>query len=139
MPETAPGVASGRPRHGIVRSAWRHGAARGTSRNVKLLTGKQRRFLRALSHHLDPVLQVGKEGLTAAVLKELERALIAHELLKLRVLRECPTPKAEIETAIAEAMRAHVVQSVGRVISVYRGKKKDPKIKLPVATASGGA
>src|SRR5688500_16812989 len=95
------------------------------------LTGKQRRFLRALGHHKDPLVQVGKNGLTDAVKSAVDGALEQHELVKVRIGTECPDDREDIADALAEALRAHVAQVIGRTVLLYRRHPKEPKIKLP--------
>jgi RNA-binding protein len=100
------------------------------------LTGKQRRHLRALAHDLQPVVQIGKAGPSKTLLKELDRAIDAHELVKIRALRECPTELDEILTLVEQTLGASAVGSVGKVAVLYRARKKDPKIMLPAATTT---
>jgi RNA-binding protein len=95
------------------------------------LTSRQRKLLRGLAHALEPVVRVGKEGVTAALAAEVGRALDAHELIKVRFLdgkREKDRLVAELEaaTGAAEAGR------VGHVSVLYR-EHPDPaqrKIRL---------
>jgi RNA-binding protein len=101
-------------------------------RKAATLTSKQRSYLRGLAHALSPVLQIGKAGSTQAFLDELERALEHHELIKLRMLRECPTEPNEMFATLQTSLGASVVGSVGRVVTLYRERSKDPTIKLPV-------
>ena len=98
------------------------------------LTGKQRRFLRALGHHKDPIVQVGKNGLTDAVTSAVDSALEQHELVKVRIGTECPDDREDVAEALAGALRAHVTQVIGRTILLYRRHPKEPKIKLPKGT-----
>ncbi|MBE0618937.1 MAG: YhbY family RNA-binding protein, partial [Proteobacteria bacterium] len=58
-------------------------------RKIKPLTGKQARFLRALGHGLEPLVTVGKEGVSETVVASLEVNLVAHELVKLRIGQGC--------------------------------------------------
>jgi RNA-binding protein len=95
------------------------------------LTGKQRRFLRALAHELEPVVQIGHAGVTDGVLAELGRALHTHELIKVRLRRECPVTPAEAVEPVEAGTRGLVAQVIGRILVVYRPRKKDPKIVLP--------
>jgi RNA-binding protein len=98
------------------------------------LTGKQRRFLRALGHHKDPIVQIGKNGLTDAVTSAVDSALEQHELVKVRIGTECPDDREDVAEALAEALRAQVAQVIGRTILLYRRHPKEPKIKLPKGT-----
>ncbi len=95
------------------------------------LTGKQIRFLRALGHHLDPVVQLGKNGLTDQATHALDEALTRHELIKLRIGTECPEGKAEIAERVPAALSATVAQALGRTLLIYRRNPKKPVIKLP--------
>jgi RNA-binding protein len=100
------------------------------------LSGKQRHHLRALAHHLDPVVQLGHEGLTEGVTAQVEAALKAHELIKVRLGTECPDEREDVAAALAEATKCEVAQTIGRVIVLYRRRPKKPKVELP--TRSGG-
>jgi RNA-binding protein len=96
-----------------------------------VLTGKQRRHLRALAHHIDPVVQVGKGGMTDALTDAVDRALTDHELVKVRVLEGAPQGRHELAQPLADVLRAHVVGTVGRIVILYRMRKKNPDIVLP--------
>ncbi len=94
------------------------------------LSGKQRRALRALGHHLKPVLQVGHGGVTPALLAALEQALHDHELVKVRVLAHAPEPKHTVALALASSSGSEVAQVLGRTVLLYRARPEDPKIRL---------
>jgi RNA-binding protein len=94
------------------------------------LSGKQRRALRALGHHLKPVLQVGHSGVTPALLAALEQALHDHELVKVRVLEHAPGPRGDVALALASAASAELAQVLGRTVLLYRARPEDPKIRL---------
>jgi RNA-binding protein len=95
------------------------------------LTGKQRSYLRSLAHSLEPVVQIGQAGLTAAVLKHVDESLVAHELIKIKVSRDAPLTIAEAEAGIVHGTNGTVAQVVGRVIVVYRPHPDQPHIQLP--------
>jgi RNA-binding protein len=95
------------------------------------LTGKQRRHLRALAHHIDPVVQIGKGGMTDALTGAVDRALSDHELVKVRVLEGAPADRHELAQPLADALHAQVVGTVGRIVILYRMRKKNPEIVLP--------
>jgi RNA-binding protein len=97
------------------------------------LTGKQNRHLRSLGHHLEPVVQLGKRGLTDSVRSAVDAALEQHELVKIRIGTECPEDKDEIAAGLGPALKAEVAQVLGRTILLYRRHPKEPKIKLPKA------
>ena len=98
------------------------------------LTGKQIRHLRALGHHLEPVVQLGKKGLTDTATEAVNATLTTHELVKVRVGTECPDEPAALATALGLALKAEVAQRLGRTILLFRRNPKKPKIKLPKAT-----
>jgi RNA-binding protein len=100
-----------------------------------ILTGRQRRHLRALAHEKKPVVQVGHSGLTPGVLDAIEAALLTHELIKVRVLAECPEDTAEIGPKLESATGATLAQEIGRTLLLYRRRAKDPKITLPPASS----
>ncbi len=97
------------------------------------LTGKQRRHLRALGHHLEPVVQIGKGGMTEGVAAAVDAALGDHELVKVRLGTECPDDRHDIAEALGPRLGAEIAQVLGRTILLYRRHPKEPKIKLPAA------
>lgn len=103
------------------------------------LTSKQKRYLRGLGHSLDAVIHVGKNGLTDSLNAAIDAALETHELVKIRVNVEAPEDKDEVATAVAEALKAEIAQTLGHTALLYRARKKDPTIKLPKAGAEKGA
>ncbi|MGZ3429876.1 MAG: ribosome assembly RNA-binding protein YhbY [Polyangia bacterium] len=96
-----------------------------------MLNGKQRRFLRAIGHHKDPVVQVGKDGLTEGLVSALDVALDTHELVKVRLGESAGADRRSMGAAIAEAAGGDLVQVLGRTVLVYRRRAKDPEIVLP--------
>jgi RNA-binding protein len=97
---------------------------------VTTLSGKQIRYLRSLGHHIDPVVQLGKHGLTDEVTAAMDEALLRHELIKVRVGTECPTPREELAESLPLALSATVAQTLGRTILLYRRHPKKPVIDL---------
>lgn len=95
------------------------------------LTGKQRRHLRALGHHLDPVVQVGYEGVSEAVVQEADRQLESHELIKVKIGESSPQDRHEAAALLAERTGAQVAQVLGRTALLYRPRKENPAIVLP--------
>lgn len=96
-----------------------------------MLTGKQKRFLRAMGNEMDPILQVGKEGVTEAVVSSANEALEARELIKGRVLpNSLEEPKAAAEDLAGRA-GAELVQVIGRNFLLYKESKDNPTIILP--------
>ncbi|MGI6064864.1 MAG: ribosome assembly RNA-binding protein YhbY [Bacillota bacterium] len=96
-----------------------------------MLTGKQKRFLRALGTQLDPIFQIGKGGLNDNLFKQLDDALEARELIKVRVLNNSEENPREAAIAISQVVGCEVVQTVGRNIIFYKRSEKKPKLELP--------
>lgn len=99
------------------------------------LTGKHKSHLRALAHPLKPVVQIGHQGLTDAVLAALDVALERHELIKVKVSGEAEQDADELGPKLAKATRSQVAQIIGRTVVLYRRRAEDPKIQLPKAKA----
>jgi RNA-binding protein len=95
------------------------------------LSGKQRRFLRAEAHGLEPIVMVGKEGLTPTVVAAVEHALLAHELIKIRVLDNAPIERKEISERLPSMVRAELAGMVGRILILYKRHPHEPRIVLP--------
>lgn len=84
------------------------------------LSPAARRNLRAQAHHLEPVVTVGHHGLTPPVLHEIDLALLAHELVKVRVLGDDRTAREAMLGQIAAALDCAPVQHVGKVLVLWR-------------------
>ncbi len=84
------------------------------------LTRDERLELKARAHHLDPVVLLGAQGLTEAVMKEIDRALKSHELIKVRVPGDDRDERQEMYAAIAEQLGAARVQSIGKLLVFWR-------------------
>jgi RNA-binding protein len=94
------------------------------------LTVEQRKYLKAQAHALKPVVMIGSQGLSIAVIKEAERAIAAHELIKIRVLGDERETREAYLTQLCEALKAAPVQHIGKLLLVYRPALK-PKLQLP--------
>jgi RNA-binding protein len=95
------------------------------------LRGKQKRFLRAMGVNMDPILTIGKDGVSEHTIKQADGVLNTRELIKARVLTSAAESVADIATAIATATESEVVQVVGRNFLLYRPNLEEPKIELP--------
>ena len=95
------------------------------------LTGKQRRRLRALGHHLSPVLQIGQEGVTDAVVAQANAQLDAHELIKVKVSEASPLPRHTAAEQLASATHSDLAQVLGRTFLLYKPHPTNPQISLP--------
>jgi RNA-binding protein len=92
-------------------------------------SGPLRRALRAAGHHLSPVVQVGKEGFTAAVVRQLDEALLAHELVKVKAGTESPEDRFELAAALAALPGVRVAQVLGRTMLAYRKHPEKPRFE----------
>jgi RNA-binding protein len=84
------------------------------------LTAAQRREHRAASHHLDPVVAIGGDGLTAAVRKEADAALNAHGLIKVRVFSDDRAAREAMLTELTDSLNAAPVQHIGKLLVLWR-------------------
>ena len=96
-----------------------------------MITSKQRAYLRGLANELQPVLYVGKEGITPGTIQQIEEDLEAHELIKGCVQPNCPMEAREVLSALCEECQAEPVQAIGRRFCLYRPAKEKPTIVLP--------
>ena len=91
------------------------------------MTGKERAQWRAQANHLEPLFQVGKGGMSDALIKQTDDALRARELIKVKVLLESsPITPRETADELAKATGAEVIQVIGGVIVLYR---ESPELK----------
>lgn len=96
-----------------------------------MLTGKQKRFLRAEAHHLTPIFQVGKGGVNDEMTKQIREALEVRELIKVRILDNCEDDKQEVAQALAKGANAELVQLIGLTVVLYKESRNNKKIVLP--------
>ena len=85
-----------------------------------VLTPAQRKLHRAAAHHLHPVVIVGAEGLSEAVLREVDRALAAHELIKVRVFADDRNARDAMLADLAERLNAAPIQHIGKLLVLWR-------------------
>lgn len=96
------------------------------------LNAKQRAHLRSLAHHLKPILQVGTDGVTDAVVDSVREAFNTRELLKIKVHETAPVDVRDAASEIAGSIRdAQVAQTIGRTMVLYRPFPEDRVIHLP--------
>ncbi len=97
---------------------------------MRELSVEQRKYLKGLAHSLKPVVMIGAQGLTEAVIKETGHALAAHELIKVRVLGDDRAAREAWFGELCAAVDAAPVQHIGKLLLLYRPAEK-PRIKLP--------
>ena len=96
-----------------------------------MLNNKDKKYLRSLGMNIEPIVQVGKNGVNESVLFSLNEALTARELVKIKVLKNCFEEMDEVAESIAAGGDCEIVQTIGRNILAYRPNKKTPVIKFP--------
>lgn len=95
-----------------------------------MLNSRQRAQLRGLANSLDTIFQVGKGGVTENTVKQVDDALEARELVKLRVLETSPVSAREAADEIAEKTHSDVVQVIGTRFVLYRESRDNKQIRL---------
>jgi RNA-binding protein len=101
---------------------------------IQALTNAQKKFLRRLGHGLNPVIYIGKEGLSETVVLAIDEALDAHELIKIKIINTDKISKQEAADRVPELSNSQLVQLIGKTLLVYRrnkNKKRDQQIPLP--------
>jgi RNA-binding protein len=93
------------------------------------LTSKERAALRAEAHHLSPLVHVGHQGLTDALLQTIDDALRTHELVKIALVKASDVKPQDASHELAEKLGADVVQTIGRTCTLYRENPDLPKKK----------
>lgn len=104
------------------------------------MTSKERAQLRAKANPLEPIIQIGKDGISDNLIAQADDALDARELIKIRVhLETAPESPREFANKLAEKLGAEVIQVIGGVIVIYRkaDKEKINQKKQERAKASG--
>lgn len=96
-----------------------------------MLTGKQKRFLRAKAHHLNPIFQVGKGGVNENMVKQISDVLEARELIKVSVLQNCEEDKDTVAEKLVNGAAADLVQIIGNIIVLYKESVENKQIQLP--------
>jgi RNA-binding protein len=111
-----------------------------------MISKKAIAHLRALGHALDPVVQIGKSGISPALVRQATEQLVAHELIKVRVATEAPIDRKEAAASLATETGAVLAQIIGRTFLLYKAptpkkgdkKVRKPKIELPTEKPTKG-
>jgi RNA-binding protein len=96
---------------------------------MNTLTPPQKKHLKSLAQALKPVVMIGAQGLTDAVIAETQRALAAHELIKVRVLGDDRETRITWYESLCETTGAHAVQHIGKLLVLYK-PAETPRIKF---------
>jgi RNA-binding protein len=95
------------------------------------LSRTQIRHLRGLAHALRPVVMVGAQGVSTAVLAELEQAISHHELVKVQIGGEDREARRAAVEQLSTHVNAEVVQAIGKTVTLFRRNPDAPRIELP--------
>jgi len=93
------------------------------------LTPSERKEKRADAHHLDPVVMIGGDGLTPAVVKEVDAALNAHGLIKVRVLSDDRDMREAALATLTEKLNAAPIQHIGKLLVLWRPMPEKAKVE----------
>ncbi|MBD7964421.1 ribosome assembly RNA-binding protein YhbY [Fictibacillus norfolkensis] len=96
-----------------------------------MLTGKQKRFLRSKAHHIQPIFQVGKGGVNSNLVKQVDEALEARELIKVSILQNCEDDKDTVASQLSSGSKSQLVQVIGSTIVLYKESVNQKRIQLP--------
>lgn len=96
-----------------------------------MLSSKQKRFLKSKAHHLSPIFQVGKGGVNDNMIKQVNEALEARELIKVNVLQNCDDDKSTVAKQLVQGTEAELVQVIGNIIVLYKESNENKTIMLP--------
>jgi RNA-binding protein len=106
-------------------------AARRPYNHAMSLSQNQKKYLRRLGHGLEPVVLIGQQGLTGAVVRETDSALTAHELLKVKARVGDRSLREEVLSNLAAQTGAELVQTIGNIGLLYRKNNKLQKLLIP--------
>lgn len=95
-----------------------------------MLRGKQKRQLRALAHHLNPIFQIGKSGINPEMVKGIADVLDKKELIKVSILQNCEEDKDELAETLSSRTNSHLVQVIGHTIVLYKASSKEKYRKI---------
>lgn len=104
-----------------------------------LLTPAERSAKRSEAHPLKPTVLIGDQGLTEAVLAEIDRALASHGLIKVRVAGDDRDARTTILDTICDRLEAAPVQSIGRILVLFRTPRDLPSQQDPLAPRAKGS
>lgn len=95
------------------------------------MTSKERAYLRGLANTITPIFQIGKNGISDNLIKQVNDALEARELIKLSVLETAPSDVKFVGEELAKSTSSVLVQTIGNKITLFRKNPKNSKINFP--------
>lgn len=96
-----------------------------------MLTGKQRAYLKSMANTIEPLFQVGKNGLSDNFIIQVKEALEARELIKIKVLNNSLLDPTEVARDLSEKTESEFVQSIGNKFVIYKESQENKNIELP--------
>lgn len=96
-----------------------------------MLTGKQRSYLKSIGNGINPIFQIGKNGINDNFIKQVEDALEAREIIKVNVLNNSYLDAKDAANEVAKLTNSEFVQSIGNKFILYRESKDNKRIELP--------
>ncbi len=96
-----------------------------------MITSKQRSYLKGIAHNMDPIVHMGKEGISEGFLKQLDVILEAREIVKVNIQKSSMLDTKEAANEVAQLTNSEFIQAIGRKFVLYREAKEDPQIELP--------
>lgn len=94
------------------------------------LRGKQKRYLRSEAHHLQPIFQIGKNGVNPAMVTQINEALEKRELIKVNLLQNTDEVAEEVAHVLEQEIHCEIVQIIGRVLVLYKPSTKEKFQKI---------
>ena len=95
------------------------------------MTSKQRAYIRGMANTIDAIFQVGKNGISDNLIKQISDALEARELIKITVLENSDFDVKELGVLLADKTNSDLIQTLGNKITLFRQRRKNSKIVLP--------
>ena len=98
------------------------------------LSNRQKQFLKGLAHHMSPIVQIGKDGLSPGIVALIKKELLQHELIKIKIADNSGLEKKDTAAQVAQLSASTMVQLIGKTIVLFKANPKRPKdkqIKLP--------
>ncbi|WP_425446596.1 ribosome assembly RNA-binding protein YhbY [Dethiothermospora halolimnae] len=96
-----------------------------------MLKGKQRSYLKGIANKMNPIFQLGKNGITDNFIEQVDDALEARELIKVKVLDNSFLDSKDAANEVCDKVNAEFVQSIGNKFVIYRESEDNKKIELP--------
>ena len=97
------------------------------------MTSKQRAYLKSLASRIDTIFQIGKGGISEEICFQLNNAMEARELIKIKLLETCPDPIKDVAAEISQKTGAEVVQTIGTKIVLFKVSSNEKNRKIDIS------